>query len=63
MGGLPGLHRLQGLSGQVLHSLQVLAGGGMPGGNAQANPQEVQQVRLSLCWLMSVRMSVNERDA
>lgn len=43
VGGLPGLHRLQGLSGQVLHSLQVLAAGGMPGGNAQANAQEVQQ--------------------
>lgn len=46
VGGLPGLHRLQGLSGQVLHSLQVLAAGGMPGNNAQANAQEVQQVRL-----------------
>lgn len=45
VGGLPGLHRLQGLSGQVLHSLQVLAAGGMPGSNAQANAQEEQQVR------------------
>lgn len=44
VGGLPGLHRLQGLSGQVLHSLQVLAAGGMPGSGAQANAQEGQQV-------------------
>ena len=56
VGGLPGLHRLQGLSGQVLHSLQVLASGGMPGGNAQANPQEVQQVRFSV--LVDVRACV-----
>lgn len=58
VGGLPGLHRLQGLSGQVLHSLQVLAAGGMPGGNAQANAQEVQQVRLSwlACFLLGFIM-------
>lgn len=43
VGGLPGLHQLQGLSGQVLHSL--LAAGGLQGSANQGNEQQGSRVR------------------